>query len=92
MNTKLYKDFHFVATIHYLDVITSSSQALVVSTCRETNYHVVRPRLVVQGHLLEFDEHEKGVVLTFHGVVQIQQTYKGKKKTILGRLYARIIT
>ena len=66
----------FQATVNYLDIKASRTQALAVSAGRETNYHVVGPRLVVQSHLLVLDKHEDGMAFTFHTVVQIQQTYK----------------
>lgn len=66
-----------MVTVYYLDVKASSSQALSVSTDRKPNNHVIRPRLVVQRHLLMLYKHEQGVAFTLHGMVQVQQTCKG---------------
>ena len=62
-------------SVHYLDVKASRSQALCVRTDRESNNNVIRPRLVVQRHLVVLYKHELGVVLTFHGVIQVQQAW-----------------
>ena len=67
-------------SIHYLDVKASRSQALCIRTNRKSNNHVIRPRLVVQRHLVVFNKHELGVVLAFHGVVQVQQAWQGTTK------------
>ena len=67
-------------SVHYLDVKASRSQALCIRTDRESNNNMIRPRLVVQCHLVVFYKHELSVVLTFHGVVQVQQAWQGTAK------------
>lgn len=62
-------------SVRYLDVKASRSQALCISADRKSNNHVIRPRLVVKRHLVVFNKHELGVAFTFHGVVQVQQSW-----------------